>query len=173
KEKGAYYTAGRLDWATVFPEFQRVKQAAGGRMEDYSIPDAKLRKELRDRFLPQVEDGFRMLQIALQLDPDYSDAMAYMNLLCRLKAGLVDAATESAQLLSIGDDWVGKALAARRRQPQSQQAALLDVDGPPPGPASAQKFVAPPPPPSPPPPALMVSDSQLASALPPPKPRNP
>ena len=105
-EKGAYYTAAVLDWATVFPEFQRAMQAAGGKAEDYSVPDANVRKKLRDQFLPQIEDGFRMLQIALQLDPNYADAMAYLNLLYRLKSGLVDSAIESADLLSKADDWV-------------------------------------------------------------------
>ena len=139
KEKGAYYTAAVLDWATVFPEFQRAKQAAGGRAEDYFIPDSNMRKNLRDQFLPQIEDGFRMLQIALQLDPNYADAMAYMNLLDRLKSGLVDSAVESKDLLSKADDWVGKALNAKRRTTQSQPPpTAIDVDGPPPGPASTR-----------------------------------
>ena len=30
KDKTAWYTMGVLDWAMVFPEYQRAKQASGG-----------------------------------------------------------------------------------------------------------------------------------------------
>jgi cell division septation protein DedD len=115
-----------------------------------------------------------MLQIALELDPNYDDAMAYMNLLDRLKAGLVNSPAESADLVSKADDWVGKALTAKRQHARSQPPgpAQLDVDGPPPGPANAAMLVAPPPPPPPPPPSLAAPDNQLASASPLPTPRN-
>ena len=101
KDKTAYYTAGVLDWVIVYPEYVRAKQATGGKMEEYWIPDTTSRKSLRDQFLPRIEDGFRMLQVALQLDPNYDDAMAYMNLLDRLKAGIVESPAESADLIAI------------------------------------------------------------------------
>jgi beta-lactamase regulating signal transducer with metallopeptidase domain/cell division septation protein DedD len=174
KDKTAYYTAGFLDWAIVYPEFQRAKQAAGGRPDDYSISDASLRKRLRDQFEPHIEEGFRMLQVALQLDPDYFDAMAYMNLLARLKSGLVDDPVGSALLMQKADALIPYVLAAKRRQgpPQAPEPMHLDVTGPPPGPASAHAVLtAPPPPPAPPhPPA--VADNQPASAAPPPRQRN-
>jgi hypothetical protein len=114
-----------------------------------------------------------MLQIALQLDPNYADAMAYMNLLDRLKSGLVDSAVESRDLLSKADDWVGKALNAKRRTTQSQPPpTAIDVDGPPPGPASTRMAFAAPPPPPPPPPPAWVSGNQAASSSPPLHPRN-
>jgi beta-lactamase regulating signal transducer with metallopeptidase domain len=164
KDKTAYYAAGVLEWAAIYPEYQRSKQAAGVKQQEYWIPDANVRKRLRDQYLPQLEEGFRMLQIALQLDPDYADAMAYMNLLDRLKSGMVDSSSESADLISKGDDWVGKALAAKRRHPdQPAGPTQLDVDGPPPGPASAQKFMAPPPPPPP-------ATAQPGRTPPPPRP---
>jgi cell division septation protein DedD len=117
-----------------------------------------------------------MLQIALQLDPNYDDAMAYMNLMDRLKAGIVDSQAESADLISRADDWVGKTLATKRLKAQNQQpepAPHLDVDGPPPGPASAQAVLSAPPPPPPPPPPPAISDNQAVSASPLPEPRNP
>ena len=154
KDKTAYYTAGVLDWALVYPEYLRAKQAAGGKIEEYFIPDANARKSLRDQYLPRIEDGFRALQIALGLDPQYADAMAYLNLLYRLKAGMAESAGEAAGLIAKADDWVGKALAAKRAQGPGERPTLgqLDVDGPPPGPASPDSFVAKPPPPPPPPP---------------------
>jgi TonB family protein len=90
-----------------------------------------------------------MLQIAIQLDPDYSDAMAYMNLLYRIEAGIADTAAQSADAVAKADNWVTQALDAKRRQAQNPRppARPLDVDGP-----AIVPIIAPPPPPPPPPP---------------------
>jgi beta-lactamase regulating signal transducer with metallopeptidase domain len=167
--KTSYYTAGVVAWAIAYPEFQRAKQGAGGRLQDYFISDPAVRTRLREQFQPQVDDGLRMLDTALQLDPQYDDAMAYMNLLYRLKAGLVDNPGESAGLLARADEWVGKALAARRAHPHpAPGSSELDVGGPAPGPAGAQYVAAPPPPPPPPPAPLGAKETRLASASAPP-----
>jgi TonB family protein len=113
------------------------------------IPDAGLRQKVRTDHGAQIEDGFRMLQIAIQLDPGYSDAMAYMNLLYRIEAGIADTPAQSADAVAKADSWVTQALDAKRRLAQNRRptAGTLDVDAPAPVP-----FIAPPPPPPPPPP---------------------
>jgi beta-lactamase regulating signal transducer with metallopeptidase domain/cell division septation protein DedD len=174
QDKAGYYTAGVVDWAMVFPELQRAKQAAGGKMEDYAIPDASVRKTLRDQYQGNVEEGLQMLQTALQLDPNYDDAMAYMNLLYRLKASLVDSASESAELMAKADDFVHQALATKRQHAHggAPGAAQLDISGPPPGPASPRPIMMHGPPPPPPPAGPAVRDNESASAVPPRSPRN-
>ena len=141
-------------------------------MEDYSIPDTNVRRNLRETYLSQVEDGFRMLRAALQIDPGYDDAMAYINLLCRLKAGVMDSPAESAGWIAKADEWVGKALAAKRARADGPKPgpATIDVDGPPPGPESLSRRVAAPPPPPPRP--IGSPGNQIASPLAPVKPRN-
>ena len=108
-----------------------------------------LRQNVRTQHGAQIEDGFRMLQIALQLDPDYSDAMAYMNLLYRIQAGIADTDAQYTDFVAKADMWVGKALEAKREQVRSTNppAGTLNVDA-----AVPVPFVAPPPPPPPPPP---------------------
>jgi len=151
-DKFAYYTAGFLDWSMAYPDYAAARQAAGMQPQDPGIiPDASLRLKLRTGHGAQIEDGFRMLQTALQLDPDYSDAMAYMNLLYRIQAGIVDSDAQSADLIAQADSWVSKALAAKRKQAQNPQQT-----------APSHMQMAPPPPPPPPPPG----DAQ-AMALPP------
>jgi tetratricopeptide (TPR) repeat protein len=153
-DKNAWYTVGVLDWAIVYPEFIEAKQRAGVPSQDYFIPDANVREALRNRFTGQIDEGERMLQTALQIDPSYAGAMAYMNLLERLKSGIAENSAHSADLITKADAWVGRALAAKRRQgqPQPTGPAQLDVDAPPPGPPGANAIVAAPPPPPPPPP---------------------
>ena len=149
-DKGAYYTAAFVDWSMTYPDYAKARQAAGMKPWDPGIiPDASLRQRVRTQHGAQIEDGFRMLQIALQLDPNYSDAMAYMNLLYRIRPGSPiprrNTRTSSPRRIC---GW-RKALAAKRGQARSTNppAGTLDVDAPVPVP-----FVAPPPPPPPPPP---------------------
>ena len=140
-DKNAYYTAGFLDWSMTYPDYARARTAAGMQPQDAGIiPDADARLKLRSDHMAQIQDGFTMLQTALQMDPDYSDAMAYMNLLYRIEAGIVDSDAQSADLITLADSWVKQALDAKRRQAQNPRRA------------SSQGMTAPPPPPPPPPP---------------------
>jgi beta-lactamase regulating signal transducer with metallopeptidase domain len=167
-DKTAWYTMGLLDWAIVFPEYQRAKQATGGKPEEYRIPDANVRKNLRDQYLPLIKDGKQMLSKALELDPQYDQAMAYLNLLLRIEAAMWDDPALAEALIVKADMWVTKAIdTKRKRVPEAPESAKLDLDGPPPGPAGRTTMVKAPPPPPPPP--SRERSHQIASALPPPK----
>jgi TonB family protein len=146
---GAYYTVGFLDWATTYPDYAAARLSAGMKLADPGIiPDAALRQSVRTKHGAEIEEGFRVLEIALQINPEYVDAMAYINLLYRIQAAIADSDAQSAELIAKADDWVKKALVAKRRQTANTHpdAGVLDVDGPAPGP-----WTAPPPPPPPPP----------------------
>src|SRR5260370_8125999 len=77
------------------------------------IPDANLRQSVRTQHGAQIEDGFRMLQVALQLYPNYSDAMAYMNLLYRIEARIPDTEAQYTDCIPKAAMSVGKALGAK------------------------------------------------------------
>lgn len=152
KDESAYYTAGFLDWSMAYPVYAEARAQAGMRVETQGmIPDAAVRQRLRGEIGLRVEDGFRMLQIALQLNPKDDNAMAYMNLLYRMQAAIVDSDAESHDAVTQADGWVQKALETKRMTAQTLKApsAQLDVDGPAPGPGDAQGSVPPPPPPPP------------------------
>jgi TonB family protein len=150
-DKAAYYTIGFIDWSLTYPDYASARLAAGMKPQDSGIiPNADLRQKVRTEHGAQIEDGFRVLQIAIQLDPNYSDAMAYMNLLYRIAAGIADTPAQSADAVAKADSWVTQALDAKRRMAQNRRApggGPLDVDA-----AAPVPFVAPPPPPPPPPP---------------------
>ena len=63
----------------------------------------------------EVEDGIQNLQKALQLRPDYDDAMAYLNLMYRQRAEYEceDADARKADLKT-ADDWVDKTMATKK-----------------------------------------------------------
>ena len=90
-----------------------------------------------------------MLRTALQLDPKSPNAYAYLNLLYRCEALILDSPVDSANLSKEADALVPKAISvakAAQNEPKASQA--LDPDAPPPMPS-----VLPAPPPPPPPPA--------------------
>src|SRR5262249_35490535 len=70
-----------------------------------------------------VDDGISMLEKAIQLRPDYDDAMAYINLMYRERADLecADAAASSRDLKT-ADEWVDKAMAAKKAKAARDQA---------------------------------------------------
>jgi beta-lactamase regulating signal transducer with metallopeptidase domain len=148
-EKTSYYCVGFADWSIVYPRVQAVRTAAGMRPEDTNfIPDAATRANLRSEVGPLIDEGMQMLDKALQMDPQYADAAAYMNLLYRLRANVTETAAESKAAIVQADEWVGKALAAKKAIPL----------------ASGTWTQAPPPPPPPPPPP--IADNAMASEAP-------
>jgi tetratricopeptide (TPR) repeat protein len=169
-DKTAWYTIGVLDWTIVYPEYLRAKQAAGGKQEEYRIPDASARDTVRNQYLPQVEEGIRALTKALSLDPEYNQAMAYLNLLFRIEAGIWEDPALAQALIVKADTWVSKAIETKRKRASepATESTKLDPNGPPPGPAGRSVMVKAPPPPPPPP--SRERSHQIASALPPPRP---
>jgi len=150
--KFAYYAAAVVDWAIVFADYRQAKQDEGSRMEDYALTNAAVRKILRDRHHATLEEGLEFSRKAVEIDPAYDDAMAYANLLYRLKASLTDDPVEAVTFIQKADDLVKQALQIKRERGRNPHPETpMDVDGAPPGPAAAQtKMMAPPPPPPPP-----------------------
>ena len=71
-----------------------------------------------------IKDGVAMLDKALQLRPDYDDAMAYMNLLYRERADVQcdDPAARMADLKT-ADEWVDKTMATKKAKAEKQPGA--------------------------------------------------
>ncbi|MGH9433761.1 MAG: tetratricopeptide repeat protein [Terriglobia bacterium] len=82
----------------------------------------KARKELAEKNATLVDEGMQMLQKALQLKPNYLEAMAYLNLMYRQKADLeTDNSAREADLKE-ADQWVDKYLDLRKRASQTQKS---------------------------------------------------
>lgn len=163
-DTGGYYTIGFVDWAVAYPEVLSARIAAGMEPETPGIiPDVFARETLREAHAARLEEGLTALKKALELDPKYADAMAYINLLYRLQAAIVDSPDESAQLIAMADNWMTRALAAVRDTlgktpaPSGASAGGTLSIGPAPGP---------PPPPPPPPAAVKTAGAVPASARP-------
>jgi TonB family protein len=130
----AYYSLGFIVWAQWYPEYSKARAAAGlAQAAPGPIPDASVRAALRAKWWPALDEGIWDLNQALSNKPQYADAMAYMNLLIRERADLRDTAEEYRRDVAEADQWVQKALEAKRAG-ASQPNGILEAPPPPPPP---------------------------------------
>ena len=108
-----YYWIGVIDWTLAF-------RANGEMRKDYN--EKNIKKQVKDtdplpaavrtdyvaKYGSLIDEGISDLQKAIQLRPDYDDAMAYLNLLYRRKADTADSASARADLIKQADDLVDK-----------------------------------------------------------------
>ena len=113
----AYYSLGFVAWSKWYPAYGTARANLGMRQEDPGpIKDKKVREELKAQYGPVIDGGLKALDKALQINPDYDDAMAYENLLIRERADLTDNKEEYNAQIKIADDWIDKALATKKRK---------------------------------------------------------
>ena len=115
QNKEAYYSLGVIDWVKWYAAWMRARLDLGMRPEQPGpIPDPAVRQQLKQDYSAVIEHGISNLEKALQLDPQYDDAMAYMNLLIRERADLADSPEEYRREIQTADDWVQKALDSKK-----------------------------------------------------------
>jgi tetratricopeptide (TPR) repeat protein len=111
----AYYSMGFIAWSKWYPAYGTARANLGMKQEDPGpIKDKKVKEELKQKWGPVIDAGIAALDKALQINPDYADAMAYENLLIRERADLSDSKDDYEKQLKIADGWVDKALAKKK-----------------------------------------------------------
>jgi TonB family protein len=129
----AYYSMGYIAWARWYPAYGKARADLGMRQEEPGpIKDAGVRADLKARYGPVIESGLGALEKALEINPQYDDAMAYMNLLIRERADLRDTAEEWKRDVALADEWVTKALATKKAKAERRSANGVLSDRPPP-----------------------------------------
>ena len=128
KDPEPYYSIGVIDWSQCYQP-RMEERAKLGMTPDQHLsarkPDQKrICDELRAKSWTIIEEGINNLDKAIQLRPDYDDAMAYMNLMYRERADLEcgDPAARSRDLKT-ADDWVDKTMAAKKARAERQRVA--------------------------------------------------
>jgi tetratricopeptide (TPR) repeat protein len=108
-----YYSIGVIDWALAYrgntetrAEYNRAHINKQIKDTDPLPPD--VRATYTQKYGPLVEDGINSLKKAIELKPDYDDAMTYLNLLYRRKADMVESAAERDALTKQADDLLDK-----------------------------------------------------------------
>ncbi len=117
----AYYSLGFIAWSKWYPAYGNARANLGMKQEDPGpIKDKKVRDELKAKYLPGINGGLQALDKALQIKPDYDDAMAYENLLVRERADLMDSKPEYESEIKVADAWVDKALATKKEKAEKK-----------------------------------------------------
>ncbi len=120
-----YYSVGVIDWTASYQPRMEERAKLGMKPEENLNPKNKDQKkvcgELKLKNMPSISEGIDSLNKAIQLRPDYDDAMAYMNLMYREKADVeCDDLAARAEDLKTADSWVDKTLATKKAKAEKQ-----------------------------------------------------
>ena len=112
----SYYTIGVIKWTDSYqPRIAARTEMGMQATEPGPLKDAEKRKELAAEAVPAIESGLEALNNALKVNPDYADAMIYLNLLERERADFAESQEEYDQHIAEANKWVDKALETKRR----------------------------------------------------------
>jgi tetratricopeptide (TPR) repeat protein len=124
-----YYWIGVIDWTLAFRgngelRLDYNKSNIKKQVKDDQPLPSSVRTDYATKYGPLVEEGIADLQKAISLRPDYDDAMAYLGLLYRRKADMVESADERASLQKQADDLLDKIKEIKqKRLEQTQQSS--------------------------------------------------
>jgi tetratricopeptide (TPR) repeat protein len=124
QRKEAFYSLGVIAWAKWYPQLMKARADLGMKPEDPGpLKDEKVREQLKDEYGAVINDGISNLEHALKIDPEYDDAMAYMNLLIRERADLADNKDTYQADIDTADKWVTKALDTKKIKAERAEKA--------------------------------------------------
>jgi tetratricopeptide (TPR) repeat protein len=122
-----YYWIGVIDWTLAFrangelrAEYNRgnIKK----QVKDTDPLPSAVRGQYAEKYGALVDEGIAELQKAIQLRPDYDDAMAYLNLLYRRKADMVESVEEREALKKQADDLLDKVKEIKQKRAEQPQS---------------------------------------------------
>jgi tetratricopeptide (TPR) repeat protein len=124
KDAEAHYTIGVVDWMQAYQNARTI--LAADSMTDDGNGNAKKSKatcqKLQEANGALVTEGLEYLNKAVEINPNYDDAMSYLNLTYRRKADL-DCTDENARKedLAKADEWSQKSMGARKENEKKKE----------------------------------------------------
>lgn len=139
-----YYSVGVIDWALSYRANTQLRsgfnQSVGVRPETTTSDDDEDAKDVREEakqptglrdtdplpevirqkyaedYGPTIDEGIAALKRAIELNPDYDDAMTYLNLLYRRKADVVATAIERSAWVEQADELLDKVRSIKQKR---------------------------------------------------------
>jgi tetratricopeptide (TPR) repeat protein len=120
-----YYSVGVIDWTACYQPRMEERAKLGLKPDENLNPKNKDQKkvcsELKEKNGPSIQEGIESLNKAIQLRPDYDDAMAYLNLMYREKADVeCDDLAARQEDLKTADHWVDQTLITKKAKAEKQ-----------------------------------------------------
>src|ERR1700741_2305086 len=127
-----YYSVGVIDWSACYQPRMEERAKLGLKPDEHlsakNKDKKKLCEELKVKNAPAIQEGIDSLNKAIQLRPDYDDAMAYMNLMYRERGDVeCDDLAARAEDLKTADHWVDETL--RVKKAKADKAAQASSGG--------------------------------------------
>jgi tetratricopeptide (TPR) repeat protein len=121
-----YYSIGVIDWALAYRGNTEMrsdynKAHINKQIKDTDALPSDVRKAYTDKFQQMVDDGITSLKKAIELKPDYDDAMTYLNLLYRRKADMVESSSERDNYTKMADDLLDKVKEIKQKRAEQPQ----------------------------------------------------
>ena len=133
-----YYSIGVIDWTACYQPRMEERAKLGMKPEENLNAKNKDQKkvcdDLKEKNSSAIQEGIDSLQKAIQLRPDYDDAMAYMNLMYRERADVeCDDPAARAEDLKTAAHWVDETLNVKKIKAEKaaqSQGGGITVDQP-------------------------------------------
>ena len=121
-----YYWVGVIDWSLAFrgngdmrADFNKIAKKP---VKNTDPTPPALAAQFRQKYGGIVDEGIANMNKAMDLRPDYDDAMAYLNLLYRQKADMELTVAEQELDVKIADDLVDQVKAIKKRKMSTSQS---------------------------------------------------
>jgi len=116
-----YYWIGVIDWTVAYRANLEMRgqwriKNQGKPLKDEDPMPADVREAYTKEDGQLIDEGIQNLHKAIDLRPDYDDAMAYLNLLLRRKADQATSADDRASSLKQADEWIDKAKEIKQKK---------------------------------------------------------
>lgn len=128
--KEAFYTLGVIAWTAFVAPDREARFSQQMKVDDpgpikppKSKKDPDVKAELKAKYWQSLTDGIEDEKKALAIDPEYENAMAYMNLLIRYRADLDDTPAQWQADSKEADGWVEKNLQTVKAKAARKNAA--------------------------------------------------
>jgi|SRR5690349_9855430 len=127
-----YYSIGVIDWGLSYQKRMAERAKIGLKPTD-PLKDKKVCALLKQANGQVIDEGMNMLSKAIELRPEYDDAMAYLNLMYREKADTeCENPDQQTADLKTADDWLNKSMATKKEREEKKKGPggiVLDQPG--------------------------------------------
>jgi len=115
RSKEAFYSLGLIDWLRFSPAWLSARTKLGLKLDSAGpLADAAVRQELTAKYGRAIDAAATNLSEALEIDPDYADALATMSWVARLRADLSDTDSQYRADIAQSLQWAEKAKQAQK-----------------------------------------------------------
>jgi hypothetical protein len=120
-----YYWIGVIDWSLAYRGNKDLREeynnTAKKTIKESDPMPEKLASQFASKYGSVVDEGITNLKKAIELKPEYDDAMAYLNLLYRQKADTETAAAARDADIKVADSLVDKVKAIKQKKMETPQ----------------------------------------------------